>query len=127
MLFEQKQGYNHFALVVKIEKELIMTRRNLLAALTATAAALAGKSFAQMTTASPKSPNIPVIAEQNVKQLLLLMDTDRNGKISKKEWMDFMSKEFDRLDTDHSGELDAKELLQSQIMVRHASPETQGK
>ncbi len=103
-----------------------MTRRNLLAALTAVAA-LASKTLAQTTTASPKSPNIHYIAEQNVKQILLLMDTDKNGKISKKEWMDFMSAEFDRLDTDHSGELDPKELLQSRVVMRHPSPEVQGK
>jgi len=104
-----------------------MTRRNLLAVLTASAAAVAGKCFAQTTTASPKSPNLSYIAEQNVKQLLLLMDTDKNGKISKKEWMEFMSAEFDRLDTDKSGELDPKELLQSRVAMRHPSPEVQGK
>jgi Ca2+-binding EF-hand superfamily protein len=43
------------------------------------------------------------------------MDTDKNGKVSKKEFMDFMSAEFDRLDTDKSGELDPKELTQSRI------------
>lgn len=102
-----------------------MTRRDLLAALTATA--IAGKAFAQTTTASPKSPNIAFIAEQNVKQILLLMDTDKNGKISKQEWMDFMSAEFDRLDTDKSGELDPKELLQSRVMMRRPSPAVQGK
>lgn len=104
-----------------------MTRRNLLVGLTAVAAAVAGKSFAQTTTASPKRPNVAYIAEQNVKQLLLLMDTDKNGKISKQEWIDFMSAEFDRLDTDKSGELDPKELLQSRVTMRHVSPEVQGK
>ena len=43
------------------------------------------------------------------------MDTDKNGKISKQEYMNFMSAEFDRLDKDKSGELDAKELAQSQL------------
>jgi Ca2+-binding EF-hand superfamily protein len=89
--------------------------------------ALIGKSIAQTTTASPKSPNVSAIAQENVKQLLLLMDTNRNGKISKKEWMDFMSKEFDRLDTDKSGELDPKELSKSRLVVSHVNPETQGK
>jgi hypothetical protein len=104
-----------------------MNRRKLIATLAAASAALTQSSLAQMTTASPKSPNTPAIAEQNVKQLLLLMDTDKNGKISKHEWMTFMSKEFDRLDTDKSGELDPKELLQSPIMVEHVNPEVQGK
>jgi Ca2+-binding EF-hand superfamily protein len=44
-----------------------------------------------------------------------MMDTDKSGKISKKEFMDYMSAEFDRLDTDKSGELDVKELAQSQF------------
>jgi Ca2+-binding EF-hand superfamily protein len=38
------------------------------------------------------------------------MDTDKNGKISKAEFIKFMEAEFDRLDKDKSGELDAKEL-----------------
>ena len=62
-----------------------------------------------------KNPNTVVLADDEVKQLVLLMDTDKNGKISKKEFMDFMSAEFDRLDKDKSGELDQNELRQSQI------------
>jgi Ca2+-binding EF-hand superfamily protein len=42
--------------------------------------------------------------------LLLLMDTDKSGKISKQEWMTFMEAEFDRLDKDKKGELDVREL-----------------
>jgi Ca2+-binding EF-hand superfamily protein len=37
----------------------------------------------------------------------------KSGKISKKEFMDFMEAEFDRLDKNKSGELDVKELIQS--------------
>jgi len=59
------------------------------------------------------------IGSDEVKQLLLLMDTDKNGKISRKEYMDFMAAEFDRLDTDKSGELDVRELTQSQLRVSH--------
>ena len=47
------------------------------------------------------------------------MDTDKNAKISKKEYMSFMEAEFDRLDKDKSGELDPKELTQSQFRVSH--------
>jgi hypothetical protein len=39
-------------------------------------------------------------------QLLLLMDTDKNGKLSKQEWMKFMDTEFDTLDKDKKGQLD---------------------
>ena len=63
----------------------------------------------------PKQLDKQALGEDEVKQLLLLMDTDKSGKISKQEWMKFMEAEFDRLDTDKSGELDAKELLQSKL------------
>jgi EF hand len=53
------------------------------------------------------------------KQLLLLMDTDKNGKVSKQEFMSYMTAEFDRLDVNHDGELDVKEL--TQLQVRPAS------
>jgi hypothetical protein len=69
------------------------------------------------TAPAPVSPQSPKVAagEVNAKQLVLLMDADKNGKISRKEFMDFMAAEFDRLDTDKSGELDVKELEKSQI------------
>jgi Ca2+-binding EF-hand superfamily protein len=43
------------------------------------------------------------------------MDTNKNGRISKPEFMTFMEAEFDRLDKDKSGELDPKELTESRI------------
>ena len=46
-------------------------------------------------------------------ELLRLMDTDRNGKVSKAEYMSFMEAEFNRLDVNHDGELDVKELSQT--------------
>jgi hypothetical protein len=64
---------------------------------------------------TPRQQRTLVLGRDEVEQLLLLMDTDKNGKISKKEFMDFMSAEFDRLDKDKSGELDPRELAQSQI------------
>ncbi len=57
-------------------------------------------------------------ATEAAKQLLLVMDTDKSGKVSKEEWMKFMEAEFDRLDTDHKGQLDVKELTQSRVRVR---------
>ncbi|MGD0212675.1 MAG: hypothetical protein ABSB87_05520 [Terriglobales bacterium] len=56
-------------------------------------------------------------ATEAAKKLLLLMDTDKSGKVSKQEWMRFMEAEFDRLDTNHDGQLDVKELTQSQMRV----------
>ena len=79
------------------------------------AGAFAGISAAQNKTPDNKKPNPLVLGEDEVKQLLALMDADKNGKISKQEFMKFMEAEFDRLDKDKNGELDQKELTQSQV------------
>jgi Ca2+-binding EF-hand superfamily protein len=71
--------------------------------------------------ASPKPQDKLALGLDEVKQLLLLMDTDKNGKISKQEYMAFMAAEFDRLDVDENGELDAKELTKSSLRVSHFS------
>jgi hypothetical protein len=68
----------------------------------------------------PKQQRTLALAEDEVKQLILLMDTNKNGKISRQEFLSFMEAEFDRLDKDKSGELDPKELSESQ--VRAARP-----
>jgi EF hand len=95
------------------------------------AGALLGTAMAQTQTVAaqkvspqpakePAQPgNKDVLREEDVKELLLLMDTDKNGKISKAEWMKFMPEEFDRLDKDKSGELDPEELKQSRFLFRH--------
>jgi hypothetical protein len=75
--------------------------------------------------AVPKPPDKLELGDAEVRQLLLLMDTDKNGKISKKEWMTFMEAEFDRLDKDKSGDLDVKDLAQSRLRVSH--PVSMGK
>ena len=81
----------------------------------AAAGMMLGTAVAQ--NAAPKSQDKLALAEDEVKQLLLLMDTDKNGKVSRQEYMRFMEAEFDRLDKDKSGELDAKELAQSSLRV----------
>lgn len=48
--------------------------------------------------------------EALARELLRLMDTDKNGQVSRQEFMRFMEAEFDRLDVDHNGELTVKEL-----------------
>lgn len=68
---------------------------------------------------TPKPENTLALRQAEVKQLLLLMDTNKNGKISKKEFLNFMEAEFDRLDKDKSGELDVKELLPSTTRVSY--------
>jgi len=77
-----------------------------------------GKASPQKASA-PKKEDKVALGEDEVKQLLLLMDTDNNGKISKQEYMHFMEEEFERLDKDHNGELDVKELTRSRLRVSH--------
>jgi hypothetical protein len=75
----------------------------------------------------PKQPTKTSMAEQNVKELLLLMDADKNGRISKQEWMKFMEAQFDALDKDKTGELDQRELLKSTVTVKHPASANLGK
>lgn len=48
--------------------------------------------------------------EENAKRLLGLMDADKDGKVSKAEFMSFMEQVFDRLDVNKDGSLDTREL-----------------
>ncbi|MGA3209910.1 MAG: hypothetical protein ABSD20_01305 [Terriglobales bacterium] len=77
--------------------------------------AMLGAAAAAQKAAVPKPQDKLVLGEAEVKQLLLLMDTDQNGRISRQEWMNFMGAEFDRLDTGKIGELDVRELTQSKL------------
>ena len=78
-------------------------------------------------TANAQKQSVPrpldklALGENEVKQLLLLMDTSNNGKISKQEYMKFMEAEFDRLDKNKNGELDPKELTQSKLRASHST------
>jgi len=92
-----------------------MIRRNLRIALLLVTTL--GVSFAQRDV--PRQPDRNVMAIDSVKQLLLVMDTDKRGKISKQEWMAFMEAEFDRLDIEKKGELDQTAIRQSMAYVRH--------
>jgi hypothetical protein len=65
----------------------------------------------------PKSQDKLALGDEDVKQLFMLINTAKAGKISKKEWMDFMEAEFERLDKHKNGELDVKELAQSNSLA----------
>ncbi len=88
-------------------------------ALFAAAAALQMATAQKVDKSMPKWQRTLALGEDEVKELLLLMDTNKNGKISKLEFMTFMEAEFDRLDKDKSGELDRKELTESRIRAAH--------
>jgi EF hand len=98
----------------------VFTIQKITLSLMAAAALFAAGSLVENATAQEKQ-NVPktqdkiALSADEVKQLLLMMDTDKSGKVSKKEFLEFMSAEFDRLDKDKSGELDVKELAQSQF------------
>jgi 5S rRNA maturation endonuclease (ribonuclease M5) len=76
-------------------------------------------SFAQKANA-PIHQDVVALSRPKVTEVLLLMDTDRNGKISKKDFMNLMETVFDRLDKDKKGELDPRQFRQS-IRVRGAT------
>ena len=85
-----------------------------------TLAVMVGNPVQRQSTGSPKASVISkekrvTAGEEYAKRLLLLMDTDKNGKVSKQEFMSFMEKEFDRLDTKKDGKLDVKELTKLRV------------
>jgi len=63
----------------------------------------------------PKPQDKLAIGENEVKQLLLLMEPDKKGMVSKQEFMKFMEAEFGRLDKEKTGALNVKTLTQSNI------------
>jgi hypothetical protein len=114
-----------FARRVEHEGSAIMANRKnkilgiLASSLLLVSASVWGASAAQKDSA-PKLQNKLALAEEHVKQLLLIMQTDAHGKISKQQYMKFMEAEFERLDKDKSGELDVKLLTQSTVTAsRH--------
>jgi hypothetical protein len=56
------------------------------------------------------------VSESQDERALSLLDKNGDGKVSKQEFLKFMDAEFDRLDTDKDGELDADELKQLRVI-----------
>jgi Ca2+-binding EF-hand superfamily protein len=73
-----------------------------------------GNAAAQKA-AVPKTQDKLALCEDEVKKLLLIIEPDKKGKISKQEYMKFMEAEFERLDKDKNGELDVTKLTQSSV------------
>ena len=91
-------------------------RVRIIVSATVVAAALTALGTASAQKAStPKSQDRLALGEQNVKQLLLLMEADKDGMISQAEYLRYMEAEFHRLDRANRGELNARELNQSSL------------
>jgi hypothetical protein len=98
------------------------TRRNNRTALLITTVVLvfaAAMSTAAQKASVPKAQNKFAMAEDQVKHLLLLIDADNKGKVSKQQFMQFMEAEFERLDAAKKGELDVKQLTQSTVTAKN--------
>jgi len=62
------------------------------------------------TAAVAQSRGTRAAASRDVGQLMQMMDKDKNGTVSKEEFLDFMSQTFDQLDVNKNGTLEAGEL-----------------
>ena len=57
------------------------------------------------------------IVDDDVKEILMAMHHDRNGTVSQQEFLALMKAEFNKLDPDQSGRVNARELPASQSHV----------
>jgi hypothetical protein len=62
------------------------------------------------TAAYAASDRASAAAASDVRRLLRLMDADKNGTVSKAEFLQFMSRIYDSLDVDRSRQLEPNEL-----------------
>ena len=93
-----------------------MTRRNPLTAIRWLAVIIAACAVASSTAQKANVPihqDVVALAQPKVTEVLLVMDTDRNGTISKKDFMNLTEVVFDRLDKDKKGELEPRQFWQS--------------
>ena len=107
---------------------MVRRHRNALAGLAvAVLLATAGTAVARVgtppindgvATGQAQKDKLLTAGEKEAKKLLLLMDKDQSGKVSKQEFMSFMEAEFERLDINRDGELDVKELTDSRVQIR---------
>jgi 5S rRNA maturation endonuclease (ribonuclease M5) len=77
-----------------------------------------GSAVAQKASV-PKPQDKLALGEDDVKHLLLLMDADNKGMVSKQEFMKYMEAEFERLDKNKIGELNVKELTRSNLSASY--------
>jgi hypothetical protein len=79
---------------------------------------LLGHAAAQKASV-PKPQDKLAMGEDDVRHLLLLMDADKKGMVSKQEYMGYMEAEFERLDKNKVGRLNVKELTRSNLSASH--------
>jgi len=84
-----------------------------LTVLVATGALLA--TAAAQKASVPKTQDRLAMGEDDVRHLLLVMDSSGTGKITKQEYLKFMEAEFERLDKDKAGELDVRKLAKTNV------------
>jgi hypothetical protein len=108
----------------KSSKESIMRKRTnyvwfigIIVVLVATLTLL-GNAAAQKASV-PKPQDKLAMGEGDVKHLLLLMDADKEGMVSKLQYMKYMEAEFERLDTHKVGQLNVKELTRSNLSATY--------
>jgi len=101
----------------------MLRRTNIVLAITLSFAAWAapGNAVEQKQPAAKAQNNIEALRAEEVKELLLLMDSNASGKISKEEWLKFMEAEFDRLDKGKTGKVDLKDISQSRQRVTRSA------
>ncbi len=74
---------------------------------------------ASMSTSSfAVSKRTTATAQSDVRQLLRMMDSDKNGSVSKDEFLQYMSQTFNRLDVNRSRGLERNELSAPLFPVR---------
>jgi D-alanyl-D-alanine carboxypeptidase len=86
----------------------------LIAVTTASPAAVAQKAG----TPNVDTPKVQAaLVDDQVREILIVMNHDRNGTISQEEFIALMTAEFDKLGRDQSGQVNAKELAASKPSV----------
>ena len=84
------------------------------------AAGLTSQQSLAQKSGTPIASNPPdklAAGEQEVKELLLIVGPDQNGKVSKEEFMRFMEAEFARLDKEKTGQVDLNRIAKSMAGV----------
>ena len=63
------------------------------------------------------APQVKVaVADEQTREILLLISANEKGKVSEQEFMRYMKAEFDRFDHARSGQVDVKQLARPQAI-----------